>query len=468
MLQSKQFKKLVDDGRSVGEVVAVDRFLVTLRGLDNAPLGSVIVFNDGNIGLIKEAREDSILALSVTTENILLGQLAVIKDNSFKIGVGDELLGKIVDPLGHSLDDNELINTPTQREVFAEAPSIMERSSLDEQLPSGIAVIDTLFSIIQGQRIAVMGDRKAGKTSILTRLSINQKPTDRVIIYALIGKQKSELELLLQLFKKHGILDQMVVVSSNIMDPLPAQYLTPYSACAIAEHFWNEGRDCVIVYDDLSNHAKAYREMSLLLRMNPGRDSYSSDIFYLHSSLLERAGKLKSNKKSLTAVPVVVTPNNDITGYIPTNIISITDGQIFLDTDVFQEGMRPAVNVGLSVSRIAERAWTNTQKNIIDEVSERLVAYREAKQFARFGARFSDKIEEDLIIGEQIYEFFQQSPEELIGLVEQQVILQAILMNKGKKKLDISKMKERANNMLSDIEATKDFSKYAEELINLG
>ena len=465
--KTKKFETLVEKGNIVGEVVGVDRFLVTMRGLDSAPLGSVVLFDDNNLGFVHEVREDEVMVLSLTTEDIRLGQLAVFYSNSMKVEVGPGLLGRIITPFGEPLDEKPHLNLPAKRPIFTEAPGITERSPLNDQLYTGVSIVDTLFSVIQGQRIAVMGDIKTGKTTFLSQLAANQKNSDRIIIYALIGKQKKDLELLLDTFQKQGILDNMIIIASNVLDPMPALYITPYAACAIAEHFWYQGKDCVIIYDDLSNHAKAYREMSLLLRKNPGRDSYSSDIFYLHSSLLERAGKLKKQQSSLTAVPVIVTPNNDITGYIPTNVISITDGQIFFDTNIFQQGLRPAVNVGLSVSRVAQRARSSLQKELAGQVAKRLAAHENAKQFSRFGAKFSDKIQRDLRVGEQLYAFFKQDPHELVSPVEQQVILQAILMNNGEKHLDILKLKEEAEQLVSQIKQAEDIVRSAEQLLNL-
>ena len=465
--RSKKFETLVEKGNIIGEVVGVDRFLVTMRGMDSAPLGSVVLFDDNNIGFVHEVHEDEVMVLSLTTEEITLGQLAVFYNDSMKVEVGPGLLGRIITPFGEPLDGKSPLNLPARSPIFKVAPGITARSPLNDQLHTGVSIVDTLFSVIQGQRIAVMGDIKTGKTTFLTQLAASQKNSNRVIVYVLIGKQKKDLELLLDSFKEQGILENMIIIASNVLDPMPALYITPYAACAIAEYFWNQGRDTVIIYDDLSNHAKAYREMSLLLRKNPGRDSYSSDIFYLHSSLLERAGKLKDKESALTAIPVVVTPNNDITGYIPTNIISITDGQIFFDTDIFQQGLRPAVNVGLSVSRVAQRARSSMQKDLAGKVAKRLAAYENAKQFSRFGAKFSDKIQRDLMVGEQLYAFFKQAPQELVDPVQQQVVLQAILMNNGEKHLDILKLKEEADKLASQIKEAEGIVKSAEKLLDL-
>ena len=466
--RSKKFETLLEKGNPIGEVIAVDRFLVAMRGLDTAPIGSVVLFDDDNLGFIHEILEDHIQVLTLTTESISLGQLAVLHSASIKVEVGDALLGRVITPFGEPLDGKGFINLPERRNIFNEAPGIMERSSLNDQLHTGVSIVDTLFTIIQGQRIAVMGDVKTGKTTFLTQLAKGQKDTGRIIVYVLIGKQKKELEMLMHSLRDSGVMDNTVIIATSILDPLPDIYISPYVACAIAEYFWmQKGKDCIIIYDDLSNHAKAYREMSLLLKNNPGRDSYSSDIFYLHSSLLERAGKYKKTESALTAIPVVSTPNNDITGYIPTNIISITDGQLFFDTGIFQEGMRPAVHVGLSVSRVAGRARTETQKEISAEVAKRLVAHEDAKQFSRFGAQFSDKIKQDLLVGEQIHEFFKQEPNELVGLVEQQVVLQTILLNNGTKELDVQTLKKEAANIASGITKSEDIVSAAEKLLNI-
>ncbi len=466
MPKSEKFKTLAEEGSIIGEVVGVERFLVTIRGLDTAPIGSLIVFEDGNTGMIWEVQENRVFALTLTTESIKSGQLAALSVSEPEVGVGESMLGRMVTPFGEPLDGEGDIKTSESRGIFKKAPGIIEREKLTDQLPTGVTIVDTLFNVIRGQRIAVLGDRKTGKTTLMDQLTHKQKGTDRIVVYTLIGKQKQDIERVYQRLKARGVLENVIIVATDVLNPLPLLYLAPYAACAIAEHFWLKGKDCVVIYDDLSIHAKVYREISLLLKISPGRQSYPGDIFYIHSSLLERAGKLKETGSSLTAIPVVSTPNNDITGYIPTNLISITDGQLFFDTEIFNKGRRPAINTGLSVSRLAERVRTQLQEEIATGIAKRLAAYNEALEFARFGSKVSEKVQEDLRIGSQIFEFFQQGPEEIIGGVAQQIVLETILMNEGKAELDIKLLQDKAKDIVSNVSTSEDVKRYAQELLN--
>jgi F-type H+-transporting ATPase subunit alpha len=340
----------------------------------------------------------------------------------------------------------------------------MARSMLNEQLASGVTAVDSFFPVVLGQRIAVLGDTKSGKSTFLSQLSANQAGSDRIVIYVLIGKRKVDIETLLAGLQNQGAMEHTIVVLADIFDSLTQSYIAPYAACAMAEYLWNNGQDVVIIYDDLSSHAEAYRQLSLLQEVDPGRDSYPGDIFYAHSSLLERAGKLKSNMKTLTALPVVVTPNDDITAYLSTSIMSITDGQIVFDLGVFRQGIRPAVNAGLSVSRVGGQAQTGRAKRLSGTLFKKLAAYHKAEEFSHFGASLSAEAALDLRVGKALYAALGQPPEELFSLFEQQLMLETILKAEGKI-TDIKGLKEAVRNRSGEIKQEEDFDRIEEELV---
>jgi F-type H+-transporting ATPase subunit alpha len=333
----------------------------------------------------------------------------------------------------------------------------MARSILNEQLPSGVSAIDMFFPVVLGQRIAILGDSKSGKSTILSQLSANQKGTDRIVVYVLIGKRKVDIEMLLAGLRESGAMDHTIVVLADIFDALTQSYLAPYAACAMAEHLWYGGKDVIIIYDDLSSHAEAYRQLSLLQEVDPGRDSYPGDMFYAHSSLLERAGKLLKTGKTLTSLPVVLTPNDDFTAYLSTNIMSITDGQIILDLEVFRRGIRPAVNAGLSVSRVGGQAQTVRQKRLSGTLFKALAKYKQAEGFSHFGSSLSKEAKVDLELGKQIYAILQQPPEERYHLTAQQLMLETVLMGGGGVNIDIPALKESAVKAIHLVKDEKDF-----------
>lgn len=451
MYDNNLFQKLVGSGQPTGEIISVDRFLVTVKGLDGVAANALVLFENGQRGMVREVGVEDVLILNLDAENSQLGSLVVLENNVLTTGVGESLIGRIVNPLGQPLDGKGAIRFEANWPVFNKAPGIMERSLLKDQLPSGVTVVDMMFPIVLGQRIAVLGDTKSGKTSFLTQLGVNQVGTDRVVVYVLIGKRRLEIDALLSRLNETGAIANSIVVVANIFDSLAQSYLAPYVGCSIAEYLWYHGRDVVIIYDDLSSHAKVYREVSLLEQVNPGRDSYPGDMFYAHSSLLERAGKLASNEKTLTVLPTVVTPGDDITAYLPTSIMSITDGQLIFDLATFRQNIKPALNTGLSVSRVGGRAQNKRQKKLSGALFKSLAAYRQASEFSHFGSDITPETMQALQLGQQINEAFRQTPGELFTLTEQELILETVLAAAGQRKLNIGLLKMKVHELAPSI-----------------
>jgi len=465
MFDNQTFQKLVEQNQLTGEVVAANSFIVEVKGLEGVRLGSQVLFEDGQRGLVREAYGNQVILFNIDSEKIEIGTLAVVEKDLLSVPVGNELIGRVVSPMGQPLDGKGTISAKASSGIFNAAPGIMARSVLNEQLASGVAAVDMFFPVVLGQRIAVLGDTKSGKSTFLSQLSANQAGTDRVVVYVLIGKRKVDIESLLASLRASGAMEHTIVVLADIFDSLTQSYIAPYAACAMAEHLWKNGLDVTVIYDDLSSHAEAYRQLSLLQEVDPGRDSYPGDMFYAHSSLLERAGKLLKNGKTLTALPVVVTPNNDITAYLSTNIMSITDGQIVFDLAVFRQGIRPAVNAGLSVSRVGGQAQTVRQKHLSGNLFQVLAKYHQAEEFSHFGSSLSMQAGTDFLLGKQIYEALNQPPEDLHSLNEQQLLLETILLGKGKLDIDVKTLKQAVNEVGPKIKDDKDLDRLGAELL---
>lgn len=465
MFDNKEFSDLVAAGSPSGEVIGVDRFLITIAGLDEVPLGAFVLFENGDVGMIRSVGDESAVVLNITGEEIDIGTLVVLKNAELSIEVGDGVLGRVIDPLVRPVDGKGMIPASEKRLIFNAAPSFTERGILNTQLETGVTIVDTLFPVVCGQRIAILGDSKSGKTTFLTQVVMNQSKNGKVIIYVMIGKRHTDVNLLLSRLEASNTGDKVVVVMADIFDSLAMAYLAPYAGCALAEYFWAKGEDVVVIYDDLSNHAKAYRELSLLLRVNPGRESYPGDMFYTHSSLLERAGKLAKNGKTLTALPVAITPNDDITGYLSTSLISMTDGQIIFDMETMQKGIKPAVNVGLSVSRVGGRAQTLPHKQLSTKVSKKLADYRKASEFAHFGSELAIAAQKDLATGQRIYDVFRQTPDELFSLKEQQIMLLSVILGEGMQQFSVSWVKSVIKDVVKSVANESEYAEVAKQLI---
>lgn len=447
MFDNQTFQKLVEADNLTGEVVAVNSFIIEVKGLEGVRLGAQVLFEDGQRGLVREAYGDRVILFNIDSEKMEPGTLVVVENDTLSVPVGKKLIGRVISPMGVPLDDKGPIRTTATSGIFNPAPGIMARNMLNEQLVSGVTAVDMFFPVVLGQRIAILGDSKSGKSTFLSQLSANQAGTDRIVVYVLIGKRKVDIERLLAVLRESGAMEHTIVVLADIFDSLTQSYLAPYAACAIAENLWYEGQDVVIIYDDLSSHAEAYRQLSLLQEVDPGRDSFPGDMFYAHSSLLERAGKLKSNNKTLTALPVVITPNDDITAYLSTSIMSITDGQIIFDLGIFRRGIRPAVNVGLSVSRVGGQAQNYRQKGTTQKLFQKVATYKQAEEFSHFGSSLSASATTDLTLGKQIYDALQQPGDELHNIYDQQLILETVLMGEGNLDIDVQELKLAIKNM---------------------
>ena len=373
--------------KEVGTVIWVGDGIVTIYGIDNAMYGEIVVFENGIKGMVQDIRRTEIGC-------ILFGKDTGIKEGTkvtrtgkrAGVPVGEEFLGRIINALGAPIDGKGAIKEADYMPVEQEAPSIADRQSVNEPLQTGILSIDSMFPIGKGQRELIIGDRQTGKTSIALDTIINQRGKDVVCIYVAIGQKASTVAKIVSTLEKNDAMDYTIIVASTASDPAPLQYIAPYAGTSMAEYFMHKGKDVLIVYDDLSKHAVAYRTLSLLLGRSPGREAYPGDVFYLHSRLLERSSKLKDSLGggSITALPIIETQAGDVSAYIPTNVISITDGQIFLDTDLFNQGNRPAINVGISVSRVGGNAQIKAMKKVAGTLKIDQAQYRELEAFTKF------------------------------------------------------------------------------------
>jgi F-type H+/Na+-transporting ATPase subunit alpha len=395
-----------------GCVVSVADGVSRVHGLSNVAAGELVEFKNGLMGIAMNLEEDNVgVVLMGETTEVREGDVVKRTGRIAEVPVGEALLGRVVDGLGNPIDGlGEVATTETRRLEF-KAPGIVKRKSVHEPLQTGIKAIDAMIPIGRGQRELIIGDRKTGKTAVAVDTIINQKGTGVICIYVAIGQKRSSVAQLVEKLKEHGAMDHTIVVAATASEPAPMSFLAPFAGCAMGEYFMFKGQHAVVIYDDLSKHATAYRSMSLLLRRPPGREAYPGDVFYLHSRLLERAAKLSDDMGagSLTALPVIETQEGDVSAYIPTNVISITDGQIFLQGELFHSGIRPAVNVGLSVSRVGGAAQTKAMKKVAGTLRLSLAQYRELQAFAQFGSDLDAATQAQLARGERLVEILKQS-----------------------------------------------------------
>ena len=394
-----------------GTVIYVGDGIVTVYGIDHAMYGEVVVFDNGVKGMVQDIRQNEIgVILFGRDTGIKEGTKVVRTKKKAGIPVGDEYIGRVINALGEPIDGGAEIKADGYRPIEEEAPGIIDRKSVNTPMETGILSIDSMFPIGRGQRELIIGDRQTGKTSIATDTILNQKGKGVICIYVAIGQKASSVAKIVNTLEKYDAMDYSIVLSSTASEPASLQYIAPYAGTALAEYFMHQGKDVLIVYDDLSKHAVAYRAISLLLERSPGREAYPGDVFYLHSRLLERSSRLsdKLGGGSITALPIIETQAGDVSAYIPTNVISITDGQIFLESNLFFEGMRPAVNVGLSVSRVGGAAQTKAMKKACGSIRIDLAQYREMEVFTQFSSDLDDATKAQLAHGRAIMELLKQ------------------------------------------------------------
>lgn len=426
--QIENFQVAVETA-DVGTVIQVGDGIARVHGLDNVMAGELVEFDNGIMGLAMNLEEDNVgIVILGPFTGIREGMQVKRTGRIMEVPVGEALLGRVVNPLGQPLDGKGPIETTEFRPVESPAPGVVDRRSVHEPLQTGIKAIDSMIPIGRGQRELIIGDRQTGKTAIAVDTIINQKGQGVICIYVAIGQKQSTVASVVETLKKYGAMDYTIVVAANASEPAPLLWLAPYAGCAMGEYFMYKGQHVLVVYDDLSKQAAAYRELSLLLRRPPGREAYPGDVFYLHSRLLERAAKLNDQLGggSLTALPFIETQAGDVSAYIPTNVISITDGQIYLETDLFHAGIRPAVNVGLSVSRVGGAAQIKAMKKVAGTLRLDLAAYRELQAFAQFGSDLDKATLARLERGKRVTEILKQEQFKPMPVEKQVVSIYAV------------------------------------------
>ncbi|KKQ55259.1 MAG: ATP synthase subunit alpha [Parcubacteria group bacterium GW2011_GWA2_38_13] len=411
---------------SVGKVIEVGDGIARVSGLQDAMMSEMLDFGKGIFGVVLNLEEESIGVIVLGEyQHLKEGDLVKKTGRILEVPVGDALVGRVVNPLGEPIDGKGPIKTQNFYPIEKIAPRVITRQSVNKPVQTGITSIDAMIPIGRGQRELIIGDRQTGKTAIAIDTIINQKGQDMICIYVAIGQKKSKVRRLVAELESRGAMQYSTVVVASASDPAPLIYLSPFAGCSMGEYFMDKGKDVLCIYDDLSKHAVSYREISLLLRRPPGREAYPGDIFYLHSRLLERAARLNENygNGSLTALPIIETQAGDISAYIPTNVISITDGQIFLESDLFYQGIRPAINTGLSVSRVGSAAQIKAMKQVAGKIKLEMAQYRELASFAQFGSDLDEATQKQIRRGQKLTEILKQGQYEVASVFDQVVVL---------------------------------------------
>lgn len=465
MSAPKVFEKLVSSGNPVGEIIGIDSFMVSVRGLQPANVHATVRFDDDTRGYIHQVLEDHVIVMKLDPSPLKIGTVCVIEGRDIMTPVGKNFIGRVVNVFGEPIDGKGEIVADGEWDVFHDAPSLFERELLDKPVETGVTILDLEYSLARGQRMALLGDSKVGKTALAAQVAINQKNTDMTVIYVLIAKRQRDVADLVSTLEKNDALKKAIVVVTNSFESLILTYLVPYVGAAHGEYFWHKcNMDTLVIYDDLTAHAQAYREISLIAGVSPGRDSYPGDMFYTHSSLLERGGKTESNHASQTLIPIVYAPGGDITAYLPTNIMSITDGQWILDGQIFKDTMRPAVSTALSVTRVGGVGQNKRQKGMADKLNLTLAGYRIAEEYAHFGTELSPQAQADYDKGKVLFKLMNQGVGEIFSFTEQQFLMNIVLESKPEEIIDVEKLKQRVRDYAPKLQEDQDMNGNFDEL----
>ena len=465
MEQNKTFKDLVDKGNPVGEIIGIESFMVTIKGLVPSNVHATVRFEDGTRGYVHQIFEDHVMVMKLDRTPLHIGAVCVIEARDIMVPVGKNFIGRVVNVFGEPIDGKGEIVADQEWDVFHSAPMLYERELLDTPVETGVTILDLEYSLARGQRMAMLGDSKVGKTALAASVAINQKNTDITVVYVLIAKRQHDVAELVDTLIKNDAMKKAIVVVSNSFESLILTYLAPYVGAAHGEYFWHQlNMDTLMIYDDLTAHAQAYREISLVAGVSPGRDSYPGDMFYTHSSLLERGGKTESNHASQTLIPIVYAPGGDITAYLPTNIMSITDGQWILDGQIFKDTMRPAVSTALSVTRVGGVGQNKRQKGFADKLNLTLAGYRTAEEYAHFGTELSAQAQSDYDKGKVLFKLMNQGIGETYSFAEQQFLMSIVLKSAPEEIINVEMLKEKVHEYAAKLEEDKDMKGNFDEL----
>lgn len=465
MQEGSKFKQLVDAGNPVGEIIGIDSFMVQVRGLHPSNVHARVRFDDDTRGYVHEIFEDHVIVMKLDPTPLRVGSVCVFEANDIMTPVGKNFIGRVVNVFGEPIDGKGPIEPDQEWDVFHSAPMLYERELIDTPVETGVSLLDLVYSLARGQRMAMLGDSKVGKTALAAQVAINQKNTDMTVIYVLIAKRQRDVADLVTELEKNDALKKAVVVVTNSFESLILTYLVPYVGAAHGEYFWQKcNMDTLVIYDDLTAHAQAFREMSLIAGVSPGRDSYPGDMFYTHSSLLERGGKTESNHASQTLLPIVYAPGGDITAYLPTNVMSITDGQWILDGQIFKDTMRPAISTALSVTRVGGVGQNKRQKALADKLNLTLAGYRTAEEYAHFGTELSPQAQADYDKGKVLFNLMNQPVGEIFSFVEQQFLMTIVLDSLPEEVINIKHLKEKVSQYAPKLQEDNELNGNFDEL----
>lgn len=464
-MAGKRYEDLVSQNNPVGEISGIESFMVSVRGLQPTNVHATVRFEDDTRGYVHQIFEDHVVVMKLDPSPLRIGMVCVIEAPDIMTPVGKGYIGRVINVFGEPIDGKGAIAPDQEWDVFHGAPMLYERELLDTPVETGVTILDLEYSLARGQRMAMLGDSKVGKTALAAQVAINQKNTDVTVIYVLIAKRQHDVAELVSNLDKNGALEKAVVIVSNSFESLILTYLVPYVGASHGEYFWHKlGMDTIVIYDDLTAHAQAYREISLIAGVSPGRDSYPGDMFYTHSSLLERGGKTESNHATQTLIPIVYAPGADITAYLPTNIMSITDGQWILDGQIFKDTMRPAVSTGLSVTRVGGIGQNKRQKGLADQLNRTLSGFRTAEEYAHFGTELSPQAQADYDKGKVLFKLMNQAIGEIYNYAEQQFLMSIVLDSSPEEIINVDKLKKLVHDYAPKLEEDEECNGNFDEL----